>query len=51
MKTITTQIVASGVPVKWVDEINAVSDNFSRAVRVLLREALDARAKKKARAK
>lgn len=43
MDEITTNINVSGIPVEWIPEINKVSDNFSKAVRTLIREALDAR--------
>lgn len=43
---ITTNINVSGIPVEWIPEINKVSDNFSKAVRTLIKEALEARKEK-----
>ena len=40
---ITTNINVSGIPVEWIPEIHKVSDNFSKAVRTLISEALEAR--------
>ena len=47
---ITTNINISGIPVEWIPEINKVSNNFSKAVRTLIGEALDARKNKEAQA-
>lgn len=46
MDEITTNINVSGIPVEWIPEINKVSDNFSKAVRTLIKEALEARKEK-----
>lgn len=43
MDEITTNINVSGIPVEWIPEINKVSNNFSKAVRTLIKEALEAR--------
>lgn len=43
----TTYLNISGVPVALLPEIDAVSDIRSKAVVILLREALEARRKKK----
>lgn len=48
---ITTNINISGIPVEWIPEINKVSDNFSKAVRTLISEALEARKTKTPAAK
>lgn len=48
MNEITTNINVSGIPVEWIPEINKVSDNFSKAVRTLIKEALEARKEKEA---
>lgn len=50
MNEITTNINVSGIPVEWIPEINKVSDNFSKAVRTLIGEALVARKSKEAQA-
>lgn len=47
---ITTNINVSGIPVEWIPEINKVSDNFSKAVRTLIKEALEARKSKETQA-
>lgn len=41
----TTTITASGVPVSFLSEIDAVSDIRSKAVVTLLKEAIEARHK------
>lgn len=46
---ITTNINVSGIPVEWIPEINKVSDNFSKAVRTLIKEALEARKEKESK--
>ena len=43
---ITTNVNVSGIPVEWIPEINKVSNNFSKAVRTLIGEALVARKNK-----
>lgn len=50
MDEITTNINVSGIPVEWIPEINKVSNNFSKAVRTLIKEALEARKEKEANA-
>ena len=46
---ITTNINISGIPVEWIPEINKVSNNFSKAVRTLIKEALEARKEKESK--
>ena len=50
MDEITTNINVSGIPVEWIPEINKVSNNFSKAVRTLIKEALEARKTKESNA-
>ena len=50
MDEITTNINVSGIPVEWIPEINKVSNNFSKAVRTLIKEALEARKAKESNA-
>ena len=47
MENITTNINVSGVPVSLLVEIDKISDIRSKAVVILLKEAIDARKSKK----
>ena len=47
MNEITTTIAISGVPVSLLQEIDKISDIRSKAVVILIKEAIDARNKSK----
>lgn len=47
MNEITTTIAISGVPVSLLQEIDKISDIRSKAVVILIKEAIDARKSKK----